>query len=105
MSIESLGVQCDPQCGNCKCGSCPIGGKSYTIKEERELKIIESKLEFMGTHWITGYPWLKDPKLLPNNYTYALKRLEATERRLRKDPLWMQTYSGQITDMIERGVE
>ena len=38
MTIESLGVNCTPKCGNCKCGSCPIGGKTYSIKAERELK-------------------------------------------------------------------
>ena len=48
LTIESLGVQCNPKCGNCRCGTCPIGGKSYSIKEERELKLIEEKLEFRG---------------------------------------------------------
>ena len=39
MSIESMGVQCEPRCGNCRCGTCPIGGKPYTIKEERESSV------------------------------------------------------------------
>ena len=25
IAIELLGVQCEPKCGNCKCGTCPIG--------------------------------------------------------------------------------
>ena len=104
MTIESLGVHSDPRCGSCKCGSCPIGGKSYTIKEERELKMIENNLEFKGTYWVTGYSWMKNPYLLPDNYIYVLKRLEATERRLRNDPVWMNTYSSQINDMVKRGV-
>ena len=104
MSIESLGVQCDPKCGGCKCGTCPIGGKQYTLKEERELKMIEANLEFKGTYWITGYPWLMDPKLLPDNYAYALKRLEATERRLKHDTDLMYKYIEQIDDMIQRGI-
>ena len=61
-TIEYLGVQCDP-----KCGTCPIGGKPYSLKEERELKMIENNLEFKYSYWITGYPWLKDPKMLPDN--------------------------------------
>ena len=75
VTIESLGVQCEPKCGSCKCGNCPIGGKPYNLKEERELKMIENNLEFKDYYWIMGYPWLKDPNMLPNNYDYALKRL------------------------------
>ena len=47
---------------------------------------------------------MKNPYLLPDNYIYVLKRLEATERRLRNDPVWMNTYSSQINDMVKRGV-
>ena len=35
--IEEMGVNCTPKCGGCKCGKCPLGGKNYSIKEEREL--------------------------------------------------------------------
>ena len=34
-STEALGVSCNPRCGGCKCNECPIGGKQYTLKEER----------------------------------------------------------------------
>ena len=36
-NVESLGVQCNPQCGNCRCGKCPIGGKNSPLKK-RESK-------------------------------------------------------------------
>ena len=39
--IENIGIECTPQCGNCRCGKCPLGGKEYNIKEERELTMIE----------------------------------------------------------------
>ena len=104
MLVESLGIQCNPKCGNCKCGSCPIGGKPYSLKEERELKLIENNLEFHGQYWIAGYPWVKNPSLLPNNFEYAMKRLVSTETSLCRDPIWMSTYSEQIEDMILRGV-
>ena len=32
---ESMGVDCNPKCGGCKCGECPIGGKQFSLKEER----------------------------------------------------------------------
>ena len=38
-TTESLGTQCTPKCGPCKCGKCPPGGKDYTFREERELKL------------------------------------------------------------------
>ena len=25
--VESMGTECTPRCGNCRCGKCPIGGK------------------------------------------------------------------------------
>ena len=34
-STEAMGVQCYPKCGSCKSGSCSIGSKKYTMKEER----------------------------------------------------------------------
>ena len=48
---ESLGVECSPKCGNCRCGKCPLGGMQYNLKEERELAMIEEGLEFKADHW------------------------------------------------------
>ena len=103
-SIESMGVNCDPKCGNCSCRKCPIGGKSFTLKEERELHQIEEGLSFDSDHWIATYPWKKDPTLLPNNYFYAKKMLINTENRIRRDKSWETTYSDQIMDMVDRKV-
>ena len=50
-SIESLGIGCQPGCGNCKCGTCALGGKICSLKEERELKLIE---DFRG-HVLNDY--------------------------------------------------
>ena len=44
-SIEAMGVECNPKCGGCKCGKYPLGGKGFTLKEERELNLIEKALE------------------------------------------------------------
>ena len=60
--IENLGVECTPRCGGCKCGKCPPGSKNYTLKEEKELNLIENNLEYNSHEnlWITTYPWIKD---------------------------------------------
>lgn len=51
-----------------------------------------------------GYPWIKYPAFLPDNYFSALATLRNTERTLRKDPQWAQIYSAQIQDMVDRRV-
>ena len=101
---EALGVQCTPKRGSCRCGQCPIGGKSYTLKEERELRLIEEGLEHKEDHWVAQYPWIKDPKQLLDNKGFASQRLKATEKRLKEDEKRLKMYAEQIDDMIERGV-
>ena len=99
---ESLGVSCQPKCGNCRCGTCPIGGKQYTLQQERELALIERGLDLQDGKWISKYPWIKDPCKLPNNYMAALAMLKSTENRLRKNEENMKMYCSQIADMLER---
>ena len=102
--IETMGVECSPKCGNCRCGHCPIGGKDYTIKEEQELKLIEDNLTYKHDHWEAQYPWIKDPAELPDNRTAAMGKLKATERRLAKNPEQAEIYQKQIDDMVSRDV-
>ena len=101
---EALGVECTPKCGSCRCGQCPIGGKSYTLKEERELRLIEEGLEHKDDHWVAQYPWIRDPNQLPDNKEFALRRLKAIEKRLKEDEAQFKKYAEQIDDMISRGV-
>ena len=98
LSIESMGVRCNlnPNCGGCKCGKCALGGKNYTIKEEREQKLIEEGLTFKNGYWLAAYPWIRNPRELPNNRLAALRMLESTERRLIKTMNHANTYTQQI---------
>ena len=104
--IENLGIACSPQCGGCKCGKCPSGTKNCTLKEERELKLIERNLSFddQNNVWTANYPWIKDPSNLPDNKSIAIKMLESTEKRLLKNPDHAKIYQEQIQDMISRNV-
>ena len=103
---ENLGTACFPQCGACKCGRCPLPGHTYSFKEEQELALIQSKLRYIPDpgKWITGYPWIIDPRELPDNYSAAYSTLLRTERTLMKEPEWMATYQRQIDDHVDRGV-
>ena len=105
-NIENLGIGCTPRCGGCKCGKCPLGTQDFTIKEGKELHLIESKLEYNKEEkeWIAEYPWIRDPAELPNNKRAAMGMLISTEKRLAKNEEHTKVYQKQIEDMIERGV-
>lgn len=95
---EELGIESVPKCGGCKCGQCPIPGHDLSFKEEQELLMIKTNLkhEPEKNHWLTGYPWLVDPKTLPSNYSAAAATLRSTEKSLSKDPSWAESYCQQI---------
>ena len=86
-SIENLGVECTPRCGGCRCGRCPLGAKNYSLKEEKELQLIERNLEFddVENRWVTSYPWIRDPADLPNNRRAAFGMLMSTEKKLTRN--------------------
>ena len=104
-SIENLGVNCVPKCGSCKCGKCHPGGKDMSLKDEKELELIEQGLKFdlEKKRWVASYPWLKNPSVLENNRDIVYKILLSTERRLLRNHEHASIYSRQIQDMIDRG--
>ncbi|XP_033097624.1 uncharacterized protein LOC117101699 [Anneissia japonica] len=104
LTIESIGVRCNPKCGGCKCGKCPLGAKEFTLQEERELSLIEDGLTYQNGRWIARYPWVKNPNELPDNRNVALAKLHSLEKRLSKDPEKAKLYNEQIQDMIGREV-
>ena len=106
LTMEELGIQCQPQCGGCKCGKCHLGGKNMTIREEKELELIEKNLSYdhENKQWQASYPWIQDPNHLPNNKIAAMGSLKSLEKRLKRDENRAATYQRQIEDMIERGV-
>jgi len=86
----SIGVSVQP----CTCEA----GKLSQIERE-EAKIIEDSCEKIGNQWLIPYPWKKDPRQLPNNKSQAMKKLEATERRLSKNPDHAAAYDLQMVEM------
>ncbi|XP_068233584.1 uncharacterized protein [Palaemon carinicauda] len=106
-TIEHLGTDCNPRCGSCRCGKCATGNGNYSIKEEKELALIESGLMYYPNRkeWSAKFPWTKDPKLLQNNVSVAVARLKGTEKRLMKlGSDYAQAYNDQILDMTKRNV-
>ena len=83
----------------------PLGGKNCSIKEQREMALIEKNLEFSKKgYWIVEYPWIKNPERLPDNKSYAYNLLVQTEKRLKKDSKFKRAYCDQIQDMFTRNV-
>ena len=93
--VESLGVRCNPRCGGCQCGKCHPGGKDMTLKEEKELDMIESGLSFNEEtgRWLASYPWILSPLDLPNNRMVAMATLRSTEKRLSRNKELSELYS------------
>ena len=89
-TTESMGVSVQP----CNCEA----GKLSQVERE-EAKIIEESCEKIGNQWLIPYPWKRDPSQLPNNKSQAMKKLEATERRLLKNPDHAAAYDLQMIEM------
>ena len=106
-SIENMGVSCEPKCDSCQCGKCISGSQICTLKEERELLLIKEGLSYdhVDQKWSCKYPWIKDPYLLPNNYSLASAMLNSLEKRLIKSGKdYCDAYQNEMVSNIERGV-
>ena len=47
---------------------------------------VANSLTFVDGHYTVGMPWKSDKRLLPDNYSMALQRLQNTEKKLHKSP-------------------
>ena len=74
---ESMGVSVSP---------CTCEAAKMSTEERAELQHIEESCQLEGNKWVMKYPWKRNPLDLPNNYSQVLKKLQATERRLQKQP-------------------
>ena len=109
---EAIGVSCIPACGGCKCGRCPTGAKSMSLKDERAYERFKNNLSYQehgteedpGPYWQTSYPWIVDKHKLEDNLPAVMGVMRATKRKLAKDPSWESVYEMQLRDLISRGV-
>ena len=107
---ESIGVECSPRCGGCRCGNCPTGSKQMTIKEEREYEKFKALMQLdetgtdddPGPYWRTSYPWTVDKNDLVDNKAAVLGVMNSTARKLEKDPSWRSIYESQLRDLVKR---
>ena len=91
-TTESMGVEVKP---------CIYEADKLSQVEREEKIMIEQSATKVGDQWMIPHPWKKDLSLLPDNKEQALKRLEATERRLQKNRDQALAYDKQMVEMEE----
>ena len=89
---EVMGVEVKP---------CVCDADKLTQMEREEAEIISESCQKRDSQWMVPYPWKKDPILLPNNKSLAMKRLESTEKRLKKNPELAAAYDKQMKEMSD----
>ena len=103
--LESLGTCVDLKCGGCKCTKCPVPGSRYSFQEQQQLDMIQRNLSYdeEAKVWTARLPWVTPREALPDNYNAARKAMEVAERSLKKRDGWLEVYSMQVKDMVDRG--
>ncbi|XP_068687785.1 uncharacterized protein [Montipora foliosa] len=89
-TTETMGVAVKP---------CVCNADKLTQTEREDAKLIEESCFKVENQWMIPYPWKKDPNLLPDNRGLAIKRLESTERRLKRNPEQAEAYCKQMEKM------
>ena len=93
-AFETLGAQA-PSC------SCR---KTTMTKEDRMvMELFEASCAKEENRYVIGLPWKRYPKLLPNNYALAERRLESLDRSLSKNKTKAKMYNGAIEEYIVKG--
>ena len=106
---ENIGADCQPRCGGCQCGKCPTGSQQMTIKEEKLYKRFKDNMRLEmdgspqdpGPYWVTSYPWSIPREDLGDNYPAVLGVMNATAKKLDKDPKWRELYEKQLRDLVD----
>ena len=82
-----------------------------SLKDEREYEKFKSNLKYEkdgttddpGPYWRTSFPWNLDRNQLIYNKSAVLGVMNATKRKLKKDPVWEEVYEKQLKELIDRG--
>ena len=108
---DNIGVDCHPKCGGCRCGRCPIGAKPMSLHDEREYAKFRDNLvydevgteEDPGPYWKTKLPWNINKMELVDNKPAVIGVMNATKKKLAKDPEWEMVYEAQLRELIDKG--
>ena len=98
--LDEIGLCPPTRCSGCqRCQECTVRAQKFSAVEAAELVAIEDRVTVKDGHAIAEYPFIKDPKILQNNYEQVKKRALAVERRLERTGE-IECYNGQWEDFI-----
>eukprot|EP00057_Strongylocentrotus_purpuratus_P016422 XP_011670896.1 PREDICTED: uncharacterized protein LOC105441474 [Strongylocentrotus purpuratus] len=92
-TTESMGVDV----------GCHCEAEMMTKVEKEEHDLIWNSAKKVGKQWLVPYPWKDNPEKLPDNRVQAERMLQATEKRLAKNPEHAEVYKQQMQEMVEMG--
>ena len=93
LGLENAGLE--PK--RCKCASESLDRGAIKLMEESVVQHQDGSYEIQ-------LPWKKSPEELPDNYHYAVRRLEGLERQFKDRPDEWKIYCQQMEDQLSRGV-
>lgn len=79
---------------------------THTLKskdEQRAYNLLDSTTKKINCRYESGLLWKADNPVLPNNLQMAIKRLEACERKMKKDVEYGAAYKRTISEYFAKG--
>ena len=72
------------------------------LEKTKETKILEETVKNLGNRYEVGLLWKDSDVQLPDNRVLAEKRLESTEKRLKRDPAIAEKYKETINGYVQK---
>ena len=82
-----------------------------SIKDEKDYNLFlnhmtydkEGTADDPGPYWRISYPWIVPKEELVENKPAVIGVMNATAKKLDKDPSWRSVYETQLRDLVKRG--
>ena len=106
-TAEGFGVSIPPRCPSCaNCKRCSFETHQLSRQDRDTVTKVRHNLVLdpIAKKWTTTYPLKCDPQILVENRDQALKYLDRTENRLKRNATNSRNYCEQFRDFIERNV-
>ena len=71
-------------------------------EDQIAVKLVHDSIIHENNHFTVGIPWKYDPKLLPNTYEIALRRMNSLKKRFLKDPILHENYTQNMEKFIAK---
>ena len=93
IGLETAGLE--PR--RCHCSEEALNKSATELMQKSVIQLPEGEYQ-------VALPWKKAPDDLPDNYTYAVKRLKSLEHQFANRPEEWEIYCRQMRDQVKRGV-